>query len=239
MKKALAFTVIVAAVAALACSGLGGKKSRNPSTSGFEGTWKVQGPEYDATLKIKKAGDGYALEWDLPGDVKYYGAGLEVSGVLGAVYVGEEDVGVTAYKRTDDGISGLWTTPDGGELFFEKTPGTARLESGGVNVEGVYDVQGINFDGSGYSGTLELVKDGKTYAARWLTGSDTVGIYGAGFVVDDVLVIGYGDEEGSGIAVYKIRGSTLNGVWTYGTYENFVEIESISRSTETATKQGG
>lgn len=235
MKKALALAVILASIALVACGALdGGRKSKN---TGFEGTWKVEGQEYTASLKIKKIEDGYALEWDMPGGVKYYGAGLEVSGVLGAVYVGEEDVGVVAYKLSDNGISGLWTTPAGEELDYEKTRGAAMLELTDSDLEGVYDLDGKNFDGSGYSGTLELVENGETYAVRWLTGSDTTGVYGAGFVVDDVLVVGYGDDEGSGIAVYRIRGSVLNGMWTYGTYENFIGIESISRSTETATKQ--
>lgn len=97
--------------------------------------------------------------------------------------------------------------------------------------EGVYDVVGTNpGNGSEYSGTVEVVQTGDTYAALWLIGGQEyqgtgigaanikgVSTMGAANKNDNVITISYISGGSFGLAFYvEQEDGTWKGIWTYG-----------------------
>ncbi len=238
----LALSLVIAGVLASGCGfSLGGGEARTgetreTTTKGFEGTYQVEGPDYNCSLSINKVSETYHVIWSFADGSRVYGKGLELGGVLGVVFADEEgyDAGVVVYKRDGDGITGLWTTADGEVLFAEKTPGADVLRKGTPDVRGLYGVTGTNDDGSAYTGSLEIADMGQTLAAMWLSGESE--IYGTGFVADNVLVIGFGNDAGIGIAIYEISDGTLAGNWTFALYEELATPTTLFVGEERAIK---
>jgi len=211
-------------------------KDKNAEPDAFSGSYDVTGPDYTAVLKIKKSGQGYHLEWEMPGGTKYYGKGIERDGILGAVYDMGNGVssGVVAYRKIGKGISGIWTTPAGKDLMFEKTVEVEELSASHLDLRGTYNVKGMNEDSTEYAGKLEISESGSVLAAEWMTGNTFIN--GTGFVLDDVLVLGFGDESGIGIAVYEIHGTTLDGYWLSCPYSDLSTSYPLSLNREKALK---
>jgi len=94
---------------------------------------------------------------------------------------------------------------------------------------GTYDVVGVNPDTGGeYSGTVTVSRNGETYAVVWTiaeTESTGVGIggkrggsvtTGAASPDDDMITIGYGNENGFGISQYDLQpDGSWKGHWAY------------------------
>lgn len=245
MKKSWIVLVAILAVCALSVScgdkgfDLGfGKKEEAPTevtsgSRGFTGTYKVGGDGYTATLVITETGRNYHLVWTFPDGSAYYGKGLEVAGVLGVVYEGEAAGGIAAYKKSGTGITGLWAGVDDEELYYERSKNAAKLQKSRRDIEGDYEIEGTNPDGGTYTGQLSIVPTGETWAAMWLTGGEA---YGMGLVVDEVVVLGYGTDDGLGVAVYEITGSTLDGVWLYTSFGSLSSKSPLGIGTEKAKK---
>lgn len=245
MKKNLIITVAILAISGLALTGCCGKLAREAyeeteelrttSSEDFAGTYEVAGEGYSATLSISKAGKGYHLKWLMADGSLHYGKGLVLNDVLGAFYSNLEGsaAGVVAYKKSEEGITGLWVPAGGEELFSEKTSGAATLRASSRDLEGEYTVTGTNPDLSSYEGQLSILKTGEAWAARWMTGGE---VYGTGLTIDDVLVLAYGNEAGAGVACYEIKGSMLDGIWTFVEYTQMSSKASISTGTEKAKK---
>ncbi len=98
--------------------------------------------------------------------------------------------------------------------------------------EGVYDVAGKDLGtGNPYSGTVEVVRTGKTYSVRWdIGGASYVGsglgaapikgmsVVGPADENDYVLAVGYiAGNQGFGLAYYvQQEDGSWKGIWTYG-----------------------
>ncbi|MDO9418880.1 hypothetical protein [Pararhizobium sp.] len=95
---------------------------------------------------------------------------------------------------------------------------------------GTYDVLGINAgDGSQYTGTVVVKRDGSTYDVKWtIGGSDMFGtgigshaeggqlVAGPGGSNDISLSVGYASGKSYGIAnYYKQPNGAWKGVWTF------------------------
>jgi len=247
MQRSLIITIVILAVTGLAltgCCGFGGRaiediaeELESSGTADFAGTYQVAGEGYKAVLTITKTGDGYHLEWNLPDGSTHYGKGIVVDDVLGAFFSTSDgsNAGVVAYKKDAKGVTGLWTVAGGEQLSSEKTSGSATLRRGSADLEGEYTVSGTNPGPGSYRGDLSVLKSGEAWSARWLTGGE---IYGTGLDVDGVLVLGYGDAAGAGVAVYRIRGDDLHGYWLYATYAEMSAKTSVNTGTEKAKRTG-
>lgn len=245
MKKSLIITAAILAISGLTLSGCCGKLAREAyeeaeevrttSAADFAGTYAVQGDGYTAKLDISKTGKGYHLKWVMADGSVHYGKGLVKDAVLGAFYSNLDGsaAGVAAYKKSADGITGLWVPAAGEKLFSEKTSGAATLRASSRDLEGEYTVSGTNPDLSSYEGQLSILATGEAWAARWITGGE---VYGTGLTVDDVLILAYGNDAGAGVAVYEIKGSRLDGIWTFAEYTQMFRSYSISTGTEKAKR---
>jgi len=238
MRKLLIPVLITVLLAGTGCEKLqglfgGGDKEGKVKVSGvdFSGAYDVAGDGYTGTLTITKTGKGYHLEWLLEDGSYYYGAGLVAGDVLGAVYSsGYGGAGVVGYKKQGRELSGLWCTAGGEALFTEKTSGASSLSAGSHDVAGEYTAKGKNPDRSSYTGALNIIETGETWAAQWII---DVEVYGTGLVVDDILIIGFGDEYGVGVACYEISETKLNGVWTNVDYDGLAESAPLETGSET------
>jgi len=213
----------------------GGQSVQNGGALKFAGVYEVEGPGYNATLTIRKAGQGYHLEWRLPDSSVYYGNGVAVAGVLGAVCNRGKVSHLAAYKRDGDGITGLWAVVGGDKLYWEKTKEAVRLKRGSAAIAGTYKLKGTNPNTTTYTGTLTLKRTGSTYEVLWETGEPEV--YGTGFVVDDVAVLGYRNKMGVGTAVYALKDAELEGLWLYSDFERLTSPSEIRTGTERAVKR--
>jgi opacity protein-like surface antigen len=79
---------------------------------------------------------------------------------------------------------------------------------------GKYTVEGINLDGSSYSGTAEITLASETTCViEW----DTAGVKSTGVCMlnGDAFAAAYVLEDEMGLTVYKVKGDgTLEGNWT-------------------------
>ncbi len=82
-------------------------------------------------------------------------------------------------------------------------------------VEGSYRVEGLNPDGTPYTGTLDLQKKGEIFSAMWQAGD--IKFSGVGLKEDSVLSVTYFPKAKPRAAVYKISPGKLDGRWiAYG-----------------------
>ncbi|MBN2252038.1 MAG: hypothetical protein JW724_08220 [Candidatus Altiarchaeota archaeon] len=249
MRKTLAIltTALVIMGSSMGCGSGGSKekpyfddslphKTSLPTEDIFSGDYKVLGPEYEASLNIHKTGQGYHLEWTFPDGAKHYGKGIAMDGILGAVYdVGDGSrSGVVAYKKSGNGISGLWTPAEGGSIAYEKTADAVGLKLGRLDTRGDYNIIGTNEDSTSYKGTLKIEESGPVLAAHWVSGQGDIS--GTGLEIDDVIVVGYGNQDGAGVAVYEIHGTNLNGFWLFCPYNDFKSLYPIRLGMEKATQ---
>jgi len=238
-KWILAVALFVAWGSGLSCGARGGKDegSVRGAAPGFAGTYEVAGEGYTATLTVTQTGEGYHLVWDVDDGTRFYGKGLVVNDVLGVVFARSDGSGsgVVAYKKLNGEMSGLWASAGGETLSGEKAKSAAALRASSLDLEGTYAVTGTNPNGSNYGGELSLIGTGETWAAKWVTGG--VEVYGTGLVVDNVAVLGYGNEAGVGVAVYEATTSGLDGIWMFTDYADLSSRSPITTGTEEARKQ--
>lgn len=122
------------------------------------------------------------------------------------------------------------------------------LPSGALadDLDGTYDARGVNaLDGTSYSGTVTITRTGDVYEVTWDVGGSSY--LGTGVRVDDVLSVGYTDQERSwfGVVGYRIgKGGRLVGTWctllgkTVGT-ETLVRRKPADRPASPASTGGG
>lgn len=211
--------------------------SRHADSVDFSGVYAIHGPGYTGTLTIRRAGDGYNLCWELSSGSVYYGNGLAMGDVLGAVCAveGHRHTRVLAYKKEADGLSGLAARMDGDKLGCEKTANAERIKASNHPLTGAYNVQGSHPNEKPYKGEMTLERTGATYTVR-CRASDGSGYCGTGFAVDDVFVTGYSNAMGVGIAVYEIKSSVLEGCWLYTDYSRLATTSQIRAGRERAVK---
>lgn len=194
LRSLLALLVLVAGPAA-AQAGRYTVDGTNPGGAGH----------YDGTLTVAPQGDALRVVWDT-GGAPVEGIGVVVNDVLAVAYGGA--CGVVAYATADTGEAGtfeaVWAMMGGTRLGTE----VARLDGD----ESVYRVAGTNPGSDAvYTGTLTMAEADNATVVHWsVGGSDYDGI---GLMVDGVLGVAYGAPTCS-VAVYRMDGRTLDGVWT-------------------------
>lgn len=211
--------------------------SRRADSVEFSGVYAIHGPGYTGTLTVRRAGDGYNLCWKLSSGSVYYGNGLAIGDVLGAVCAvqGHKHTRVLAYKKAAKGLSGLAARMDDDKLGCEKTADAERIKASTHPLTGVYKVAGSHPNETSYKGEMTLERTGATYTVR-CRASDGSGYCGTGFAVGEVFVTGYSNAMGVGIGVYEIKSSGLEGRWLYTDYDRLATTSQIRAGRERAAK---
>jgi hypothetical protein len=166
---------------------------------------ELDGREYTGGMEILTSGDGYVVSYQL--GTPLYGAGVQLDDVF-AVAAGGAQCTVAAYKRTDDGFEGIWTTLGATTVQEER----AVIVS---NQETVLDmtVSGVGPDGRSYEGTM-LVTFTSDATVNLEQTIDSGNISGTGIVVGDIFAVAWGDTSCS-IAAYEVQDDgSLVGSWT-------------------------
>ena len=190
------------------------------------------GKTYAGEVQIKSFGPTEGIAWRLGND-GYKGLGIVSGDVLGAAYSNQEGFfGVVVYEVRAGSLKGVWT-----DVSAQMRAGRENLE-GPAGLDGIYKiVLGENASGSGnYTGQVVIKPNGKTYVVLWLdakTSKPTA--FGAGILVEDRLVVGYGSKLIPGVVGYKIDGATLNGVWTKGGAVKAQDATKLSISVDKET----
>jgi len=203
----------------------------------FSGEYKIRGPGYAGTMTITRAGEGYHVKCALDDSVVIYGNGLAMGEVLGVVYDlnGAKHTRLAAYTKDSASITGLVARMNDDKLRVEKTPNAAKLSTSVHPLVGNYRVEGSHPNGQSYAGKMAFERTGSTYGVQaWI--SDSTGTYGTGFTVDDVLVTGYANSMGVGLAVYEIKSASIQGRWMYTDYERIPTANDIRAGTEKLIK---
>jgi hypothetical protein len=78
---------------------------------------------------------------------------------------------------------------------------------------GTYDIDGMNPDGSTYQASVLVSKVGDTFSVTYSL--DDRKVMGTAIGDDDVLAIGYGEADDSGVALMYRDGKRWQGVWSY------------------------
>lgn len=164
--------------------------------------------------QVGPTGRGFALEWVLDGGQRYQGLGLEVDGVLGAVFwPGEErfdGLGIVVYRIDGGRMEGIWM-PLGGSRV---PPGREHLV-GPPSLEGRFEIAlGENPDGrSYYRGHVMIERRGDIHFFHWFTPTDAY--VGNGVRMGNIMVVGYALGRAPGTIVYCMRGDRMDGLWSY------------------------
>ena len=203
-----------------------------------EGDYLVRGEAprqervYSGALRIADSGPGYRLTWILDQHEVYSGAALYIDNVLGAVYwAGRDpgpDLGVVIYRIKDGDLTGTWRAAASDKTGLETLRGSPGLA-------GQYEiVHGENPDGVAYSGTVQMVRQGRIHDLRWYL--PDLAYVGRGIRIGDLLVVGYGRGKAPGIVAYCMTSEDGKGVWSYGAAKGLGK-EVIRRSREDANGQ--
>jgi hypothetical protein len=79
---------------------------------------------------------------------------------------------------------------------------------------GSYDIQGVELDGTEYSGTLEIAKVGDVYELTYSL-EDGTRQKGSAVGDDTFLAYGYADDEELGVGLMNAKGDgRWEGIWT-------------------------
>jgi hypothetical protein len=176
-----------------------------------EGTWTIasgkttEGTSYSGTVQIYRMGQIHAVSWlTTVGD--YPGLVLATDGYLFAGCSLEQDYGLMLYKINPDGtLNGQWTAA--------ATKGKVGSEqaSGGIpgQLQGSYDINGVDSRNKNYQGTLNILSTGETYKVTWSVGEQFEGI---GLRIDDWLAVCWGYGKVFCLA-YKLQNNQAKGRW--------------------------
>lgn len=94
-----------------------------------------------------------------------------------------------------------------------------------------FEVRGSNPSGAdGYTGIVEVKKQGGTLAVTWTTGKDRVVTEGFGIMGDNVMGVGYGGAAFYSIAVYEVKGKGLHAKWALTTQPGTVNEYALKGS---------
>lgn len=79
---------------------------------------------------------------------------------------------------------------------------------------GGYDISGVNPDGTTYSASVLVSKVGDVFALTYTLDDDSK-VSGSAIGDDEVLAIGYAQEDDTGVALMFAEDGKWKGVWTY------------------------
>jgi hypothetical protein len=161
---------------------------------------------YKGTVRIsERATDLFDMEWTIPGS-PYRGVALRHGSVLGVAWGPGNDYGVVVYKVRGGRLEGRWGLAAGNALGSEVLEGPSGL-SGAYRI-----VSGRNPNGTAYGGKVEITPAGDFYRVSWNTPG--AAYRGLGLLENDVFVVAWNPQRGTGVVAYRIDGQRLVGRWT-------------------------
>lgn len=174
-------------------------------------------------------GSAYRVQVAVAEQVGYYtltwsngtsGYGLRNGNILAASFGGDQCAIVLYTIASDYSLRGNWLTFRQAAGTEDATPKVSRNA-----LEGDFDINGVNPDGSSYHGTMSLTPHGDLWRAVWYAPNETQGI---GVVLENTLAITYGNDR-CGVVSYRITADgTLDGIWGWWSTTN-MGTEKISR----------
>jgi|GEM_PF-4857250 len=208
---------------------------KRSSHTGFPGKYEIVN-EDDAEfyLTISKEGDYYLLEWGEEATEPWYTYGVVVGDYLGSYIMEDEDVMLGIYKRSGDGISGIWDVY--GEFLYDMTADAEELELSSYDFSGTYLMESPDpeTDEIHYY-DLVIEKAGDLYAVTEVF-EGGYELIGSGLAVDDVIVMAF-PVGGTAVAkMYRLRGSRLSGKHFYDYYDDETGLTEFVVSEEKGKK---
>lgn len=164
--------------------------------------------------QVAPSGRGFALAWAMDGGRRYRGLGLEVDGVLGAVFWPEEEefegLGIVVYRIDGGRMEGVWM-PMGGS----RMPLGRETLVGSPSLEGRFEIALGENPGaqSYYRGYVMIERRGDIQFFHWFTPTDAY--VGNGVRMGNIMVVGYAMGRAPGTVVYCLRGDRMDGLWSY------------------------
>lgn len=135
-------------------------------------------------------------------ETPYRGIGYVLEGVVGIVYGGPQ-CSIGMYQLTDSGIRGIWTTPALDGVRGQEASVTDSEE--GATLLSFNLTTALGADKAQF-GDLVLEDSGETARVTMTIGGEEY--LGTGLVVDDILVVAYGDQA-CGVSAYDTPEPTL------------------------------
>ena len=174
----------------------------------------VDGTAYSADVGLDARGKAYALNWTRADGLVYRGKGLELDGVLGAVYWAERDgfraPGIVVYRIDGGKLAGVWLPEHGNGQVL----GREDLV-GSPDLEGRFEIAlGQRPDGGRYSGHVMIERRGDIYYFHWYAPRDS--FIGNGVRIGNVMVVGYALGRAPGTIAYCVTSDELSGAFAYG-----------------------
>ncbi len=94
-------------------------------------------------------------------------------------------------------------------------------------IAGFYECQGMNPDGTEYTGSVEITAVRGTFRVRWTM--DDGAITGVGIYSNGVLAVSYFGGAPA-VVVYKVDGNRLVGEWVMGGFEGQTYSEVLTKT---------
>ncbi|MCV0424486.1 MAG: caspase family protein [Roseibium sp.] len=185
--------------------------ARNGPARRISGVYRVAGSNpdgsgYSGMLSITPEGRKVHLTWWIGDDV-FTGVG-EFAGRMLVVNWGDKHPVVYTFDG-EKALDGEWADGSASErltLFSRATQNNLSL------LEGTYSSAGRNPDGSTYTGTVDISRQGRKFTLVWQVGADSY--RGDGVLEGNVLTVDWGDTTP---VVYALTGDgTLQGLWSGG-----------------------
>jgi serine/threonine-protein kinase len=178
------------------------------------GTWDITSAanpggagSYRGTIAIaERATDLYTMDWNIPGSPAYRGFALRHKNVLGVAWGPGNDYGLVVYTVRGGRLEGRWALGIGNALGSEVLEGPSGL-NGAYRI-----VSGKNPNGTAYGGKVEITPAGDFYRVSWNTPGTAY--RGLGLLENDVFVVAWNPQRGTGVVAYRIEGERLVGRWT-------------------------
>jgi len=192
-----------------------------PAGQAPAGAYTVTDVGYAGDVCIRRRGSVYDVVWSLTSGENYYGQGGVIRDQLVVGFNAEgQGYGFVAYELSGGNLSGSWS------FAAADTMGNEVIEGVPESLEGSFSVRGTNPNGTSYTGSVDIRRQGQTYFLSWRIG-DTA-YQGVGVLQDGVLAVGWGDkEQGLGVISYKMGGPKLLGTWAFLSDAN-TKVENLA-----------
>lgn len=181
------------------------------ATPALGGIYRVEGTnpngsKYRGMVALNRIGDQFRFNWWISQQV-FSGQG-QFAGRMLVVEWGDKHPVIYTFASGGT-LNGEWADGSATErldLFARAAEGTATIR------EGRYRVAGRNGDGSQYSGSLVMARQGDQYQLNWRVGSSS--FQGSGRLQGNILTVEWGQTTP---VVYALTtDGTLKGLWSAG-----------------------
>jgi hypothetical protein len=215
-------------------------------TSGFIGEYDMTEiiPFYqdttDYTLSITQDEDSvyYHLDWIDEWGSQTHEIGFLFEDIMGVYDF--ENHGLGVYKLDSNGLVGVRMYTVEMKYLKVSSKNCAPIEPSWADLHGIWNLETIK--GTPREKTklfIFYMPNGKYFlGSDFLDSKGTAGGWDWGFVVDDILVIGFQRDETVMLRIFGIKGDTLEGRWIEGYYDyengrTVIESEGTERAVKT------